>query len=327
MKIRVNIGYLAAVFFLQGMLALSAALAQNEAILEFYPGFWVGAEFVQRPVRFVSSGLSGDYECAFSPQAMGLDVAELQIECADNAGFWSLDLASIGGAALAVGNYPSATRYPFQASIEPGLDFSGHGRGCNTLTGEFEIKEIEHSGSILTKLAADFKQYCETVSSPLVGAIRYNSSVPIELTDPSIPTPIPTPAPVCQTLTLSQGGVEQSFSIMRSTRLVQNADNVNVGRVISSGNSGSVSVPAAGGAVKYSVKNKAGLDTFQAKQKKILAALKKRSVLPVILNQGALRGMLYVSGQKVYLLNLKVAKGKGRLRAIESGTADEDTCQ
>ncbi len=42
---------------------------------------------------------------------------------------------------LAVGVYNGAERYPFQAPGHPGFDVSGDGRGCQKVTGRFQIEE------------------------------------------------------------------------------------------------------------------------------------------------------------------------------------------
>lgn len=78
--------------------------------------------------------------------------------------------------------FPGATRYPFNSSTRPGLDVSGNGRGCNTLTGWFEVKEALYDGAGQpARLAIDFKQNCEGGAAALIGAIRYNSNLPTEL--------------------------------------------------------------------------------------------------------------------------------------------------
>ena len=56
--------------------------------------------------------------------------------------------------------------------------WSGSGRGCNELTGQFVVREIELApgGSVL-RFAADFEQHCEDMNPGLFGAIRYNSTI------------------------------------------------------------------------------------------------------------------------------------------------------
>ena len=69
-----------------------------------------------------------------------------------------------------------------------GLDFSGSGRGHNTSVGTFEILEIEYDedGKIVA-FAANFVQqgswyHQQPYSPPLLGCVRYNSSIPVEKT-------------------------------------------------------------------------------------------------------------------------------------------------
>lgn len=98
-------------------------------------------------------------------------------------GGWSLQFESAFSQPLAVGNYEGATRYPFNSSAEPGLSFSGNGRGCNQLSGWFEIHEITLSGGSVVAFAADFVQSCDGMP-PLFGAVRINSAVPLQLAEP-----------------------------------------------------------------------------------------------------------------------------------------------
>lgn len=97
------------------------------------------------------------------------------------AGGWlDLALGAPANAVLVPGTYEGATRFPFAAPSEPGLDFGGNGRGCNTIHGRFTVHEASYApdGSI-ERFAADFEQHCETADSPpLFGEIRYNSTVP-----------------------------------------------------------------------------------------------------------------------------------------------------
>lgn len=96
--------------------------------------------------------------------------------------WWYLNLAAPFNQTLTPGSYENATRWPFQATDRPGLDFSGSGRGCNQLAGRFEILEVVYDASgNVTKFAANFEQHCELFMPPLLGMIRYNSDVPMIL--------------------------------------------------------------------------------------------------------------------------------------------------
>ena len=78
---------------------------------------------------------------------------------------------------LTVGVYSMATRYPFETGV-PGLDISGSGRGCNRLSGEFEIHSIRTSTDSfgrfqLDEFAATFIQHCEMGVAQLRGCVDY----------------------------------------------------------------------------------------------------------------------------------------------------------
>jgi hypothetical protein len=98
----------------------------------------------------------------------------------DGDTWWDLNFAAPNDATLAAGDYDGATRWPFQSPTTPGLDVSGDGRGCNTLSGRFVVLEVAYDGSgNVTQLAADFEQHCEGVTPALYGSIRIHSSVAV----------------------------------------------------------------------------------------------------------------------------------------------------
>jgi hypothetical protein len=88
--------------------------------------------------------------------------------------YWTLDFAAPQGQELVPGTYLNATRYPGQAPTVPGLDFSGDGRGCNTLSGQFTINDILFGGDgSLQRLQATFEQHCDGFGAALRGTIVY----------------------------------------------------------------------------------------------------------------------------------------------------------
>ena len=75
---------------------------------------------------------------------------------------WSGDFVPSRGDILTTGStWPGAQRYPFQGS-SPGMDVSGEGHGCNTLTGQFTVVEATYNtdGSVRT-FEVQFEQHCE----------------------------------------------------------------------------------------------------------------------------------------------------------------------
>lgn len=90
--------------------------------------------------------------------------------------FWYLDFAAPNNQLLAVGTYTGAVRFPFQSPSQPGLSVYGDGRGCNTLTGDFQVLEISYgSGNTINSFDALFNQHCEGAAPALHGEIRFNA--------------------------------------------------------------------------------------------------------------------------------------------------------
>ena len=126
------------------------------------------------------TALYSDATGVFSDNSSTSDYINLGYTDAGDVGdWWSLSLASSNGAALQVGVYENAVRAPFHDTAN-GLELAGSGRGCNTLTGRFEVLDIAYGGDgKVTRLAADFEQHCEGMTPALFGSIRVNSALPV----------------------------------------------------------------------------------------------------------------------------------------------------
>jgi len=74
---------------------------------------------------------------------------------------------------LEVGYYPDLQRYPFNNPRKGGLDWSGQGRGCNTLQGWFAIDGVTYTSGTLTAIDLRFEQHCEGGTPALHGAIHW----------------------------------------------------------------------------------------------------------------------------------------------------------
>jgi len=96
-----------------------------------------------------------------------------------NAGpYWTLSFAAPKAESLLALFYDNATRYPFEDPALPGLSVSGDGRGCNTLTGNFDVISVD---TAKLQFAANFEQHCEGLTPALTGEVRINA------VDPSVP--------------------------------------------------------------------------------------------------------------------------------------------
>ncbi len=93
---------------------------------------------------------------------------------------WHVDFAAPGDVPIAVGSYPNATRYPFQAATDAGLAFGYGGAGCNTLDGNFVVTDVLMDGLDVFPVTfeAGFEQRCPNQSGPLSsGVIMFAANV------------------------------------------------------------------------------------------------------------------------------------------------------
>jgi hypothetical protein len=151
---------------------VSVAKAQSNTFLSF----------VSEPGDFIGMGQSLTVTpadgAAFTAQ-VSQDGGQIAITVFPPNTFWFVHLAAPAGQPLAPGSYESATRWPFQSPSEPGLDFSGDGRGCNTLTGRFEVLEAVYGPlGFVERFHARFEQHCEGAEPALFGEVKIVSPPP-----------------------------------------------------------------------------------------------------------------------------------------------------
>ncbi|MGC2248158.1 MAG: Calx-beta domain-containing protein [Terriglobales bacterium] len=93
-----------------------------------------------------------------------------------NGDYWETDFAGPSLSPLTPGEYLNAQRYPFQPSGVPGLSVNGDFRGCNTLTGNFDVLKAAYGGPTGVKaFAVNFEQHCEGAGPALFGWVRIHS--------------------------------------------------------------------------------------------------------------------------------------------------------
>jgi hypothetical protein len=114
-----------------------------------------------------------------------------------NGDWWGADFQPGAGDILVAGDtYANATRYPFNGS-GPGMDVSGMGRGCNTLTGSFTVNSASFAADGTLKTASiSFVQHCEGAPPALHGTWSFRAG---DHTPPApwmvSTTPVPAPPP------------------------------------------------------------------------------------------------------------------------------------
>lgn len=145
----------------------------------------VTIEIVSDPGDYIGQGLTYSYDDTNADIRFGrnydngisVNINNLPGEPSDR---WTLNLAAPGNAEIQPGVYDGATRFPFQAVDEPGLSFSGNGRGCNQLTGSFDVIDVAYDDAgEVTALSASFEQHCEDRTPALRGTIVFNTIPPV----------------------------------------------------------------------------------------------------------------------------------------------------
>jgi hypothetical protein len=90
---------------------------------------------------------------------------------------------------IEVGTYDGLQRYPFHDAARGGLDWSGQGRGCNTLIGSFAVDAVTYVGSTLSAIDLRFEQHCEGAAAALHGEIHWDSTESPPQPGPAAPPP------------------------------------------------------------------------------------------------------------------------------------------
>jgi hypothetical protein len=94
---------------------------------------------------------------------------------------WSMVIDPPIGSRFKEGYYSRAQRAEFRTAGHPGLDITGDGRGCNTVSGSFEVRKLVVSNSTITQLDLLYEQHCEGGPAALFGEIQIGQPRPAGL--------------------------------------------------------------------------------------------------------------------------------------------------
>ena len=108
----------------------------------------------------------------------------------DGDEWWDGDFKAMSSlAVLQPGYYPNLQRYPFHNPARGGLNWSGDGRGSNTLTGWFAVDEVTYTDGAVTSIDVRFEQHSEGAAPALHGAIHWEADDPTQQPGPVLPVP------------------------------------------------------------------------------------------------------------------------------------------
>ena len=135
--------------------------------------------YVSEPGDFIGQGQTHTYTHAdgsFTANRNGAGGVSISFDHATQAGiWWDLSFAAADDVELTVGDFENAQRYPFQDPGHPGLSFSGSGRGCNTLTGEFQVhSKTSDLFGVPRQFDASLEQHCEGATPALFADITFD---------------------------------------------------------------------------------------------------------------------------------------------------------
>jgi hypothetical protein len=138
---------------------------------------------------YIGSGRTYTYTPTNASLALSASGARLGVRVTGDQS-WSGTFQGMQGISkLAVGYYAGLSRYPFHNPVLGGMDWSGNGRGCNTLNGWFAVDKITYNGSTLTAVDLRFEQYCDGNTSPLRGKLHWTIGENTTAPGPQDPPP------------------------------------------------------------------------------------------------------------------------------------------
>jgi hypothetical protein len=88
--------------------------------------------------------------------------------------------SAVGAGNLSPGTYGTGVTLSEGVPFQPSFLATYDNETCDQITGWFKILELEPSASAITKLSMDFALQCSPGASPTWGAIRINSTIPLE---------------------------------------------------------------------------------------------------------------------------------------------------
>jgi hypothetical protein len=265
-----------------------------------------------------------------------LTPSAVSISMADGSGSWDLTLRAPAGEDLVEGQtYTDAQRAPFAEAPHPGLELTGHGRGCNTLTGQFTILELVKDAGTgdVTGVAASFAQYCEGQQPPARGTVGYNASKSWT----SIASTTPASAVVNGPVTVSGVVTDASGPLAGAAITVSRPDGAGGTTTFdaTTGDNGTFAVADTMGSANrtYTVEYAGDATHFAASLDIAVAAVKARSALalsaPTTVKRGtaySFKGTLTSGGQPVkYASVTLVRKDLAGSRTIKVTTTSAGT--
>lgn len=135
---------------------------------------------------YIGAGVLKVWTLDESNFSIGGTNAYLRVSVSGKGDWWYLDFRAPSNGHLAVGQFDNAERAPFVTGKAPGLEVDGDGRGCNTLSGRFEIKTLTWTESAtVAEIDVVFEQHCEGMAAALRGELWMTTRVGVHKPAPA----------------------------------------------------------------------------------------------------------------------------------------------
>jgi hypothetical protein len=151
------------------------ALAFLASLLIAAPAAASSASLFASPGEFVTGGIPHVYDDSNSSITLSGTNADVTMHIAGtNGSSFALEFAAKPGSTLQPGVYKNVERAALRSANRPGLDVTGNGHGCNTVSGWFEVEDIASDAfGQVERLKVLYEFHCEGLPAAIFGEVRY----------------------------------------------------------------------------------------------------------------------------------------------------------
>ena len=119
------------------------------------------------------------------------DASYIQAYVSGQGDDWHLWFRAPSNGSLRVGTFTGAERAPFVTGKAPGLDVFGSGRGCNALSGRFNITRLTWTSSgTVAEIDVLFEMHCEGGAAALRGELWVSTVLGAHRAPPNAASPV-----------------------------------------------------------------------------------------------------------------------------------------
>jgi len=135
---------------------------------------------------FIGGGVQKVWTLKESDLSIGGSNHNIVASVSGQGDWWYLNFRGPSNGDLHTATYTNAERAPFVTGKAPGLDVNGDGRGCNTLSGRFQIKSLVWTtAGTVAEMDVLFEQHCEGGTPALRGELWVTTELGVHKAAPS----------------------------------------------------------------------------------------------------------------------------------------------